>query len=399
MQIQSNAREDDYDEHDSVVGEQPGRYVRSEENFGNWTTTELSPDRVPRASTPIQNLTQGNVTQLQPPITLQLKGHIENTWGEFDGDVEKWQGFHDRFKAAVHDDPQIPPAFKILHLLKSLKGDAKRDLGDWPQTEAGYIELWERMQELYKRKYHAAKKLLNRFLALPVLEKPFGNALQKMSNVTHEVIRQLRTLDYPVQHYDLFFVTGIHTRLDNESGKAWELERSSDYPTISQMLSFLDKQARAAQNTFFRSSVFSPSTLENKKSNDQRKRGFYEAKSDERADAKRFKPNSANGDKSDRKCKVCKSGVHPVHKCEKFRKMSLADRRKSAREHGLCYNCLNPSHSSKECKSSTCRRCEKKKHNSLLCPENPLNQSVNVAQVQIDRKKRSQHAKVENKSS
>ncbi|XP_055306812.1 uncharacterized protein LOC129571067 [Sitodiplosis mosellana] len=302
---------------------------------------------------------------------------FENNWGEFDGNVEKWQGFHDRFKSAVHDNELITPAFKIMHLLKSLKGKAKADLGEWPQTEAGYYELWERMQELYAQKYYTARKLLNRFLALPVLERASHNALQKMSNVTHEVIRQLRTLNYPVQYYDLFFVAGIHTRLDSDSSKAWELERTSDTPTIIQMLSFLDRQARAAPSS---------SSYEQKKQNDNRKRGYFETKPETSSDAKRSKPNGANENKTDRTCKVYK-GAHAVHKCETFKKLSLTERRKSAKENELCFNCLNPSHTRKDCKLSGCRRCENKKH------------WINSVQVRNNSKKKSNQPKAEGQSS
>ena len=79
--------------------------------------------------------------------------------------------------------------------------------------------------------------------------------------------------------------------------------------------------------------------------------------------------------------------------------MNLADRRKSAKEHEFCYNCLNPSHNSKECKSAWCKGCEGKKHNSLLCPENPFNRSVNALQLKNNSKKKSNQPKTENQTS
>lgn len=394
-EIKSNSEQPVTNEVNEITTEeQAGRYVRApprwDESINNESEihfeSEVNDEPPQSESTTIQNQAQTTVLEQLQPVFMHLKGKVENTWGDFDGNAEKWQGFHDRFKAAVHDNTQIAPAFKIQHLLKALKGKAKEDLGEWPQTEAGYNELWERMQELYAQEYYTAHQLLNKFNKLPVLEKASRQALQKMSNTTHEVIRQLRTLSYPVEQYDLFFVWGIHSRLDIESGKAWELERDSEKPLVSDMLAFLDRQARAAPSS---------SSFEQKRQSDFRKRSFQENKSDAKNDTKRFKPNST----STSKCKVCKTDVHPVHKCETFRKLSLSERKKSARENELCYNCLHPSHSSKDCKSAGCKRCENKKHNSLLCPENPYNQSVNAVQLRANWKKKSKQPKKEAASS
>lgn len=313
---------------------------------------------------------------LQKIVSGGSNRQIENTWGEFDGTWTHWQGFHDRFKAAVHDNEQIPSIFKFQHLMKSLKGQAKLDMGEWPQTEAAYGEMWERMKELYAQKYKTGMKFLEKFFSLPKLEKPSGFLLQKMSNTTHEVMRSLRTMNYPVDHYDLFFVYGIHERMDPDTSRAWELERLSDQPTTKEILAFLDRQAKAA--------LFS-----SKGQNDGRKRGS--SGRDNKNDAKRPKPSATDGSKSDsraenRVCKVCKDN-HAVHKCQVFKKMSLSERKKSARDNELCFNCLNPSHASKDCRASACKRCPDKKHNSLLCNENPLNRAVLSVQTKTKTKK------------
>lgn len=323
-----------------------------------------------------EQLAQQLLQNRQIVLSCGNSRQVENTWGEFDGSWTQWQGFHDRFKAAVHDNQQIPIIFKFQYLLKSLKGQAKTDLGEWPQTEAGYEELWERMKELYSQKYKTSLQLVEKFFRLPKLEKTSGFMLQKMCNTTHEVMRSLRTMKYPVDSYDLFFIYGIHERMDPETSRAWELERRSDTPTAKEMLAFLDRQAKAA---FFAS----------KTNADGRKRAT--SNRDQKNDTKRAKSSTSDESKSDlkfdnRACKVCKAS-HGVHKCPVFKKMTLPERKKCARDNELCYNCLNPSHSSRDCKSSACRRCPDKKHNSLLCAENPLNRAVNSVQLKSTKRK------------
>lgn len=116
-------------------------------------------------------------------------------------------------------------AFKFLNLQNSLKGRAAAALGEWALTDANYNEAWERLKQLFERKYHTSHELLWKFNNLPTLERASGFMLQKFSNVTHEVLRQLRAMNHPVEHYDLIFVHALHDKLDPETRKAWELYR------------------------------------------------------------------------------------------------------------------------------------------------------------------------------
>ena len=335
---------------------------------------------VQRVREPVQ------IRQEEPPRAVQVQAplaserpiyyvnckneSVQNTWGEYDGDELAWQGFHDRFKAAVHDNANIPKVFKFQHLFSSLTGKAKKDIGQWPQSEAGYDELWERLPEMFDRKYETSLKVVSKFYDLPKLDKPNAFMLKKLCNTTHEVLRTLRTMKYPVDKYDLFIVCGLHERLDAETSKAWQLERKSERPTTKEMLEFLDRQAKAT-------------VLSHHSSNDNRKRASTSR--DGGSAPKQAKPNvpsaSHSGAKTNvRLCKVCNAN-HAVHQCSTFRKMNFSERKKCAREKELCFNCLSPSHTSRECQSSSCRRCPGKKHNSLLCNENPLNRSVNQVSV------------------
>lgn len=88
---------------------------------------------------------------------------LEKTWGDFDGTLIQWQGFHDRFKSAIHDNEQIQRAFKFQYLQNSLKGKAAAALGEWQLSDENYNEAWERLNELYAREYQTGKELLWKF--------------------------------------------------------------------------------------------------------------------------------------------------------------------------------------------------------------------------------------------
>lgn len=318
-----------------------------------------------------------------PPIIVQLadNGKMENTWGEFNGELIHWHGFHDRFKTAVHDKPNISNAFKLQYLQSSLKGKAAIEFGDWPSTDGNYVEGWEWMKQRYHRPYQTSKELLWKFYNLPKLERAAGGMIQKLSNVTNEVIRQLRALDYPVEHFDLIFVHGLHDRLDPETSKAWELNRKSENPTVFDMLNFLDRQAKALTGAQFverKSNFDNRKRFSNEREHHHEKKKFRmekePAKEDNNKTIPKFEPIE---------CKLCKGEQHPLIRCLKFKTMNLAARKKFVREHQLCNNCLRPAHFSKDCHANACFRCNIK-HNSLICPENPKNKIVATVQFAKD---------------
>lgn len=340
----------------------------------------------------------GAIQNVNSQLMWQNQGFksIENTWGEFHGSLIQWQGFHDRFKAAVHDNELIPRAFKFQYLKNSLKGQAAVALGEWQLSDENYNEAWERLKELYEREYQTSRQLLWKLVDLPRLELTNGFQIQKYCNTTHEVLRQLKSMKYPVEHYDMFLVHLLHDRLDAETSKAWELQRASERPKIQDMLKFLDSQAKAISGVHF---FESKGTKSLKKYNASRNSGSFERK----PNLKRIglsKPNENSGKSSEnpKMCKLCAEPFHQLFRCEKFKGMNVLERKRVVRDHELCNNCLKPFHVSKDCFGKPCLRCDKK-HNSLLCPENPQNQLVSSIQLNSHKQKNKKNVKqYQNKS-
>lgn len=331
------------------------------------------------AQPPQQNDGQANgATSLLNCTLPQIIVHcgnkkVEKTWSDFDGNPMQWQGFHDLYKSAVHDNPALTVAEKFAQLKLSLKGKAASALGDYQLTDQNYQEAWERLKNLYQCEYTTSKELLWKFNSLPKLTHANATMIQRFSNVTHQVIRQLKAMNYPTEHYDLIFVHSLHDKLDSDTRYEWSTKRPSDRPTISEMLAFLDQRAK---------NLCDIKHTSDHSENDQRKR--HSTNRESRNDHKRAKANTSSEQKpgtsgTANKCKVCNKESHPVHRCQKFLKMDLAGRRSAAKEHNLCYNCLSTRHTSRDCKASTCKRCDKK-HNSLLCNDNPMNKAAHALQ-------------------
>lgn len=153
---------------------------------------------------------------------------------------------------------------------------------------------------------------------------------------------------------------------------------------MAEMLEFLDWQAKALA-----------ATESKDKPKDNRKR--FGQNDDQKFDSKKmkFEKNSSNNSNEKRdynSCRVCK-GSHKVIHCDSFKKLNLSQRKKSARENELCFNCLKPFHSANDCKADACKRCDIK-HNALLCAKSPMNASaVNSIQKKQSKKEKSEPKK------
>ncbi|KAL0151519.1 hypothetical protein M9458_053171 [Cirrhinus mrigala] len=69
-------------------------------------------------------------------------------------------------------------------------------------------------------------------------------------------------------------------------------------------------------------------------------------------------------------CFFCKDSKHKIHNCPKFVAKSLEEKRKYVKENELCYGCMKPSHSAKDCRYRlSCNTC-RCRHPTCLHDEN-----------------------------
>ncbi|XP_067625894.1 uncharacterized protein [Eurosta solidaginis] len=311
----------------------------------------------------------------QPPLAVQVnlpyrQHDMKNTWGDFDGTLTKWSGFRDRFVAAIHNNENVSPAFKFSYLNKSLVGKAARTLGEWQLTDDNYMEAWDRLKQLYDRKYPICREHLRQLLRLPAIEgAPRPNDLQRMSNVTHEVLRQLRVQGIPVEGWDMMVVHLLHERLDSETGKQWELQRQTEIPTIKQMLEFLDRQAAALANV---------ADMHRKRTPDRRAAPNNKREMGNGDRVKRGQNSSGNTERQLGQCVACKRH-HALWSCDEFKALNLRAREELINRNSLCRNCFKRGHGADNCFQGSCVRCPgQMKHNSLLCPMKEISKQALV---------------------
>lgn len=312
--------------------------------------------------------------QLVQQMCMSMANKKENTWGKFDGDLSKWQGFHDAFKAAVHDDDLIAPAFKLQFLKSSLEGRAAREFGEWPGGNDNYQLAWQWLIEQNKQDYATSKTILFRLLSFTRIERASSSAIQKLCTITQNVIRQLEAMKFPVKHYNMIIVHIVHDKLDPETSKDWELNRKSENPTVDEITDFLRLRARA---------LFNSQCNDKKDCKEQRKRPSYDKELNHQNKRAKSSYQSSANDKEKKtdsgQCKFC-TEKHWLNQCKQFRKLKLNERKSTVRELKVCFNCFSSSHQVKDCTWRACSHCQKM-HHVLLCDQNPYNKSVNAVQT------------------
>lgn len=349
--------------------------------------------------------------ELKVKVQLPTTPHdIKRTWGDFDGSALKWMGFRDRFKAAIHDKEDIDQSYKFAYLKQSLKGAAAAALGEGNFQSDCYEDAWQRLKELYEKPYVIGREHLRQFYRLPVLQsQPTSMELQRMSNVSHEMIRQLKALKQPVEHWDLVIVHNLHERLDENTAKQWELERKTEWPKATEMLEFLDKQAAALANVQSNRNTQISVTVGNELAQHQsrntgqvenRQRPAERSQSTNRAERSSSTSTARNTGAIPKRieCEACPFGsksYHPLYHCPSFESLNLNGRKDFVVRRKLCPNCLYKGHRKESCRSVRCTlvQCQADPfHNSLICPykwDQPRKTSSQTMTTEVRAPKRS----------
>lgn len=319
--------------------------------------------------------TEQKIIKVQMPVQQH---DMKNTWGYFDGDSMKWLGFRDRFMAAIHNNADVSEAYKHSYLIESLKGAAADALGQSHETKGSYTEAWNRLMELYNKPYKIARDYMRQFYSLPVLQtRATSTELQRMSNTTHETIRQLRALELPVEQWDFVFVHNLHERLDHETAREWEKYRERDgMPTAKDILTFLDQEASASANDSndrqpLRITV---DTGNRSRSNDRAASNIGTVSN--MGTASNIGSASYTGTVPKKiACEACPQGsqqYHPLFYCPSFQSLNLNARKDFINRRRICPNCFRKGHGTGSCNDP--RRCTfpqcqgNPMHNSLICP-------------------------------
>lgn len=264
---------------------------------------------------------------------------------------------------------------KMYYLRNSLEGEAEKLIRSYKCTEADYNAAWNALKERYNNKRLIVNAHMDQLFSISKLDIESASATRSQLDTFTESVRALSALNMPTEHWDVFLVHFLQSRLDSSTKRAWEMSlESSDLPTFDQLHAFIERRCRAMENNKKPSSSTSTNL---------RHHSTYRQQSA----SSNSKPQQALVTNSTfSSCAGCK-GKHNISSCPEFLRLYPGLRFQKATELRLCYNCLRPDHSTVSCNSAlSCRTCSRR-HHSLLHYErqpNPRSSSPIPTHLSID---------------
>lgn len=210
---------------------------------------------------------------------------------------------------------------------------------------------------MIKRRYDNRRLIVNthvqQLLSLPAISKAKNITHRSLVDLVRSHVRALNALDQPVQYWDTIISYIVTSKLDFATRRDWENEVSKiehdELPSLEDLMKFLENRSQSFE------------LIEKCKIKQELVKGAKVSK----------KERAVSLVTTERACELCNEN-HKIYQCQSFLDMPIVTRAKEIQTKRLCLNCLRPGHISKDCKASTCKKCNKR-HNTLLHEDRTVN--------------------------
>ncbi|XP_073820558.1 uncharacterized protein [Musca autumnalis] len=270
-------------------------------------------------------LGQANVLPL-PKITIP----------KFNGDYLKWPAFFDLFTQLVNNQ-RIPTVQKMWYLKANLTGEAENLISHISATAENYEAAWKILQDRYNNKRVLVASLIHQLIDQPSTGSSAAS-IKQLHDVTQECLHALKNVGVDTSSWSPILLHLLSKKLDRSIYNQYErsIVKPRELQQVSQFLEFLETRFQSME-----------------------------------AMGQKEKPSSkscatvASANQGNNICTLCKNGTHKLYHCQNFLKMTPPERLNFAQKQKRCVNCLKAGHSSKQCTTRCCMKCNKK-HNTLL---------------------------------
>lgn len=313
-----------------------------------YSKQELNPP--PRAAEPAEPQHTPGTSKL-PDIQLP----------KFTGEYARWPAYRELFKSIVLDNSRLSKVEKLHYLRSCLKGAPSQLISALPLTGDSLEPSWEMLTSKYENKRLTVQSHLDQLFALTPITSRSAASLGRISGTIAEVNQSLKALGMTESMWDCFLIQFAVRNIDRVTREAWEtsLGTTQSYPRYEQLDAFLNAKIRALEHL-----EAGPSHQTSSSKPPQKKSA---SSTSNQASAQ----SGAKSVHTGYQCDLCE-GQHYIVMCDKFRELSIANRRKLVMEKRLCYNCCGR-HSARACRSTVlCKVCSGKHHTMLHDGASPV---------------------------
>jgi len=284
----------------------------------------------------------------------------------FDGRLQNWPDFRDRFSTLVDQKAHLTNIEKFYYLLGCLQPGPTDVVKGITVSDSTYNLAWTALVNRYDKPRQLATTLVNDMLNATVHHQEFPNALINFLSEFCERISMLKSLNIPDLGSFLLFAISVRC-LPATSRRLFEQNNTLDFPTVDSLLSFVKDRVEVLENA---GSSMAPTVKPPVKSQAIKFKSIHNKTTTQSSKPFRSSPVTLVTNKpsvDSRKCEQC-SSAHNLSSCPKFKELSIDDRYVLVSRHRLCMVCFANNHWASKCKSS-CSICHGR-HNNLLHRDN-----------------------------
>ncbi|KAJ8959644.1 hypothetical protein NQ318_021831 [Aromia moschata] len=262
----------------------------------------------------------------------------------FYGDYREWPSFFDTFSALVDNNTNLSSVQKFHYLKNALKDNAKQVIESLEVSHENYKIAIDLLKTRFDNKKLIKKAHIASLFNISTLTKESYTELRKFLDEFNKHLRALKNMGELVDTWDCPLIHLITTKLDSTTKREWEeFSAKLDDPKIEDIKKFLADRCNVLE-TLEAANIKGIQKTYNKKASEQRTVAYTSNQVPQ--------------------CPFCK-GSHFIYACKAFLRLPVKSRYIEVRRMKLCTNCLRSGHFKADCKSSSCKRCQKR-HSTFL---------------------------------
>ena len=290
----------------------------------------------------------------------------------FDGDPLYFIDFERSFQTLI-ENKGIQPTEKLYYLKQYVSGPARDAIEGFffGTTEQAYQGAWKTLRDRFGQQFKVRQAFRDRLEKWPKIGAKDSTALQKFSDFLKGCLDAIPYVEGLSILNDCMENQKLLSKLPEWLVTRWNrtatdnLDRCGNYPEFAEFVSFMQKEARIANNPIssviaMRSQDQSQKTNHNVNRDARRPVGTALATKTHEESTQRFqvqKRGELLTKKIDKPCNLCSKVGRYLDRCPEFVSKTPNDRKEFIRNNGICFGCLKKGHKFQECRRK--QKCEK----------------------------------------
>ena len=325
-------------------------------------------DRLPTLGTGGVDLSQ-SFDRLAETLTMSQRttGPNEKV-PKFGGDLAAFATYWQAFISLVEENPRLSTIVKFNRLKQSLEGEAKEVVDAYEFVESNYDNAKAALINRFGDEQLAYNRLQMDLQNMERVRNNDTKALRNLYNKANQLIRKTLKLYPSMRSSPLPIVSTIENKMSQDCSEAWEAEKArnkrmgnkiAQEALFSYLLDWLNDFVTGQEKTHARKDIESSASSQKKTTGTavgQRPRTLNNF----------MAIDGLQSNTGEIRCHFC-GGNHLTARCRSDRTTPL-QRRDKAMKAGLCLNCLQEGHFSRNCRlpKGCSRQGCGKRHHTLL---------------------------------